>query len=164
MDFETAKRVFSRRYTCEHIPSWVFTEAKAGRYCAPQYRTDQEWFENTTFPLFGDYCESSNPSWPLGMRWGLETWELFKAGRLETQTAQAGPLLMIADGWRLPPGFPLVATGFRDPVNGVTKGNTYIALYGTEADGFGPDYVTFFDDFGRPRSAHASRFSIYKGA
>lgn len=165
MDFEKAKRMFRHRYTCEHIPRWAIAEAKKRRYYAPQYRTDREWFDNTVFTPGSRYCESSNASFPLGNKWAQDTMQLFLAGELADQTSQAGKLVMLADGANLPPGFPIVATGFRHDVTGVTLGRTYIAINGTEADEDHVfcDLVTFVDNMGRIRSAHATRFSIYRG-
>lgn len=71
-----AKARYVHRYTMEHVPAWAakpiyHDDRKQSLYYAPQYRTDKEWYENTTF--FGesdmadpDYCYSNNQSWPLG--------------------------------------------------------------------------------------------------
>lgn len=74
--FERAKAVYSNRYTMEHVPPWARTACEGnGRYYAPQYRTDAEWYANTTFPGESEWlphqarhCESNGQTWPLG-RW-----------------------------------------------------------------------------------------------
>lgn len=76
--FVQAKARFVNRFTCEHVPQW----AKSMRfrpegldhdvYYAPQYASDLEWYNNTTFPGEeghiggGLYCLSSAPTWPKG--------------------------------------------------------------------------------------------------
>ena len=67
-----AQARFVHRYTMEHKPAWANKPADNGKRYAPQYRSDAEWYANTTFPgepgLHGNckYCETHNPSWPLG--------------------------------------------------------------------------------------------------
>jgi len=76
--FEKACALFVNRYTMEHVPSWARQKTQEGKFYAPQYRSDREWYDNTVFP--GDirtdftappkgasYCESRNQTWPLGM-------------------------------------------------------------------------------------------------
>lgn len=73
MTFEEAKRRFPHRFTMEHAPGWAKEMAANGAYYAPQYRTDQEWFDNTDFDnglglsrTSLGFCASTNQSWPLG--------------------------------------------------------------------------------------------------
>lgn len=75
MNLEQAKRVYPHRYTMGHVPAWAKNRpcdsgGTETRYYAPQYRSDQEWFENTLFPPNNPFhksdCYSSNPTWPLG--------------------------------------------------------------------------------------------------
>lgn len=82
MTFEQAKSMYVHRFTMEHVPDWARgsfdgpcgDRELVGRYPAPQYRTDREWFENTKFPPDNPFavskrdksCYSTNPSWPLG--------------------------------------------------------------------------------------------------
>jgi hypothetical protein len=68
-----ARAQFVHRYTMEHIPAWARKPCEGnGKYYAPQYASDAEWYENTTFPGEGDihgnagHCESSGQTWPLG--------------------------------------------------------------------------------------------------
>lgn len=69
--FEQAKRQYVHRFTMEHVPGWARIPHN-GKYYAPQYATDLEWYKNTTFPgdkdhIGGnDHCCSSNETWPLG--------------------------------------------------------------------------------------------------
>lgn len=68
--FNTAKAQYQHRFTMEHVPQWANTPHN-GKYYAPQYRTDKEWYEKTLFPgepgsLFDDACYSTGQSWPLG--------------------------------------------------------------------------------------------------
>lgn len=77
MNFEIAKKQFIHRFTMEHVPRWSQQcNLGNGKFYAPGYRTDLEWFENTEFydPSVPDSeqlaskgsCYSSGPSWPLG--------------------------------------------------------------------------------------------------
>lgn len=72
MTFIDAKILYPNRYTMEHVPDWAFRPHQ-GKFYAPQYRTDREWYENTLFPGevghhgFGKDCYSSKGSWPLGL-------------------------------------------------------------------------------------------------
>jgi hypothetical protein len=58
----------------EYIPNWAKQPAPNGKFYAPQYKTDKEWFDNTQFPPNNPIarskrdtdCHSTNPSWPLG--------------------------------------------------------------------------------------------------
>lgn len=76
--FEEAKRKYVHRFTMEHVPAWALKDPgnprADGKPCfyAPQYRTDREWYDNTTFPgeagHDGDecHCYASGQTWPLG--------------------------------------------------------------------------------------------------
>lgn len=72
--FEQAKTRYVNRYTMEHVPGWTQIPCENGKYYAPQFRTDAEWYENTLFPEETDcpcsakdkYCFTTNQSWPLG--------------------------------------------------------------------------------------------------
>lgn len=78
INFEKAKGLYIYRYTMEHVPRWASephfdeTTKEFIGYYLPQYATDLEWYENTTFP--GEkhisnretYCESANQTWPMG--------------------------------------------------------------------------------------------------
>jgi len=67
-----AKAQFKNRYTLEHIPAWARTQCGNGKYYAPGYATDLEWYNNTEF--FGEgqaattrnECYSSNHTFPMG--------------------------------------------------------------------------------------------------
>lgn len=69
-----AKRQFVHRFTVEHVPPWARQPFDDGTYPAPQYASDQEWYDNTPFPGEGfitkwsRYCQSDNQTWPLGQR------------------------------------------------------------------------------------------------
>ena len=77
LTLEQAKARFPHRFTMEHCPAWALSPFNpdtklAGKYPAPQYRTDKEWYDNTVFPgelgVHGNcnHCHANNPSWPLG--------------------------------------------------------------------------------------------------
>lgn len=71
ISFELAKEEYVNRFTMEHVPEWALRQAPNGRYYAPQYATDSEWFANTSFPPNNPTgnnvgCLSINHSWPLG--------------------------------------------------------------------------------------------------
>lgn len=70
LPFDQACAQYVHRYTLQHIPQWAKQPASNGKYYAPQYLTDQEWYDNTVFPpdsLSDDHCMAVNQSWPLGM-------------------------------------------------------------------------------------------------
>ena len=67
-----AKSMYVHRFTMDHMPDWARTPAGNGKYYAPQYRSDQEWYDLTLFlgesPLASKgFCFSSNQTWPLGL-------------------------------------------------------------------------------------------------
>jgi hypothetical protein len=68
--FERAKAKYVHRFTMEHVPSWARKQRPDGRYYAPQYASDAEWFALTLFPpnemCYGTDCFSSGQTWPLG--------------------------------------------------------------------------------------------------
>lgn len=77
MSFENACRKYVHRFTMDHMPDWAKQPFLDGYFYAPQYKSDKEWYENTTFPGdtnypypsgwdSGRYCNSINQTWPLG--------------------------------------------------------------------------------------------------
>jgi hypothetical protein len=78
MTFNEATSRYVHRYTMEHVPAWARARpcdhgGTETRYYAPQFRSDREWYDNTTFPgepghLGGrKYCYTTGQTWPLGM-------------------------------------------------------------------------------------------------
>lgn len=73
LTLEQAKARYPHRFTMEHVPAWAADKRPDGNYYAPQYETDQEWYERTLFPGEGhvriteDHCTSNNPTWPMGL-------------------------------------------------------------------------------------------------
>lgn len=72
MNFEQARAAYPHRYTMEHVPAWAKRPAPNGKFYAPHYRTDREWYDKTLFPpnnprspVVTD-CHSAGQSWPLG--------------------------------------------------------------------------------------------------
>jgi hypothetical protein len=70
LSFKEACAQYVHRYTMEHVPNWASTPAPNGKYYAPQYKTDREWYANSEFPpdpvCYGTDCYSSGQTWPLG--------------------------------------------------------------------------------------------------
>jgi hypothetical protein len=70
--FEHACRVYVNRYTLTHKPQWAYKPRPDGKEYKPQYRSDREWYDNTSFPGEPNHigriteCYSRNASWPLG--------------------------------------------------------------------------------------------------
>lgn len=69
----TARAQYVHRYTLEHVPDWARRPCEGnGRFYAPQYRSDAEWYAATKFPGEGglsrrsDHCESFGQTWPFG--------------------------------------------------------------------------------------------------
>lgn len=63
------------RFTMEHIPEWYKNrpmQSGKGRYFAPHFRSDREWYDNTVFhgelKHYGGPTnyQSINQTWPLG--------------------------------------------------------------------------------------------------
>lgn len=72
MSFDRACASFVHRYTMEHKPAWASKPCSDGKFYAPQYATDREWYDNTTFPgepghLGDDHAYSTGQTWPLGI-------------------------------------------------------------------------------------------------
>lgn len=67
-----AQARYVHRFTAEHVPSWARQQRDDGTFYAPQYASDAEWFERSTFPGEGEiskrspFCQSTGQTWPLG--------------------------------------------------------------------------------------------------
>ncbi len=73
LPLEQAKQCYVHRYTMEHVPNWARKPCSGnGKYYAPQFKSDQEWYDNTHFPPHPDlpkhetHCYTSNQTWPKG--------------------------------------------------------------------------------------------------
>lgn len=70
--FEQACARYVHRFTCEHVPQWATRPLGHGRFYAPHFRTDREWYDATLFPGEPEHmngrkhCQTSNQTWPLG--------------------------------------------------------------------------------------------------
>jgi hypothetical protein len=70
--YQQAKARWVNRYTMEHVPSWARIADDNGKYYAPQFATDMEWYENTLFPGEAGHvgtaatCYTTGQTWPLG--------------------------------------------------------------------------------------------------
>lgn len=70
--FEQAKTQYVHRYTLDHVPAWAQDAAPNGKYYAPGFASDLEWYNATLFPgdpghVYGPgYCMARGQSWPLG--------------------------------------------------------------------------------------------------
>lgn len=70
--FEVACHRYRNRFTKDHVPEWALRPGPDGRYYAPQYESDREWYASTFFPGEEGYvgnghdCYSRGPTWPLG--------------------------------------------------------------------------------------------------
>lgn len=66
-------RAFVHRFTMEHVPRWARTPFADGRFPSPQFKSDAEWLERTSFATRKDgrldtrakFCDS-DPTWPMG--------------------------------------------------------------------------------------------------
>ncbi len=71
LTFEQATARYVHRFTGDYIPDWAKRPHK-GKYYAPQFRTDREWYDNTRFPKEsgwlsrGTDCYTTGQTWPLG--------------------------------------------------------------------------------------------------
>lgn len=79
ISFEQAKARYIHRFTMEHVPAWSRLRPcdQGGTetwFCAPQFRTDREWYDNTLFPGEGHvgkretHCYTTGHTFPLGIR------------------------------------------------------------------------------------------------
>lgn len=71
VSFELAKARYVHRYTMDHVPAWARAKAHNGKFYAPQYRSDREWYELTKFHGESEladkkHCYSSGQTWPVG--------------------------------------------------------------------------------------------------
>jgi len=70
------KRRFVHRFTKDHKPEWANRARPDGKPYKPQFASDQDWLNNTSFHIKSDgtldnrykYC-CSNPTWPEGTAW-----------------------------------------------------------------------------------------------
>lgn len=77
LTLDQARARYPHRFTMDYSPRWAKEPFEAGplagKYPAPQYASDLEWYENTVFPgepgLHGNckHCQSGRPTWPLGL-------------------------------------------------------------------------------------------------
>jgi hypothetical protein len=71
LSFERAKALYVNRFTAEHKPAWANERALNGKFYAPQFSSDREWYEHTLFHGESDmadrrHCYTSGQTWPLG--------------------------------------------------------------------------------------------------
>lgn len=69
--FAAAKAQYPHRFTMEHVPAWAREPAPSGKFYAPHFRSDREWYDNTEFPAprsRARHCYTSGQTWPVG-RW-----------------------------------------------------------------------------------------------
>ena len=72
MSYHEACACYVHRYTMDHVPNWAKRPAPNGKYYAPQYRSDAEWYQNTVFPPHNPIgprctdCYTTGQTWPLG--------------------------------------------------------------------------------------------------
>lgn len=73
LSFNEACARFVNRYTAEHVPTFARKMNPCnGKFYAPQFASDLEWYENTRF--YGEpghiggraYCHTTGQTWPLG--------------------------------------------------------------------------------------------------
>lgn len=71
LTLEEAKTRYIHRYTMDHVPTWARARAANGKFYAPHFRSDQEWYEHTLFKgeselATSKYCYTFGQTWPLG--------------------------------------------------------------------------------------------------
>jgi hypothetical protein len=71
LSFARATALYVNRYTMEHVPNWAKPRAHNGRYYAPHFRTDREWYDHTRFNGESEMadkgaCYTTGHTWPLG--------------------------------------------------------------------------------------------------
>jgi len=73
LPFEQATARYVHRYTMDHVPAWA-TKPHAGRYYAPQFRSDREWYEHTKFKGEPGYLGAKGDCYTTGQTWPLGQW------------------------------------------------------------------------------------------
>jgi hypothetical protein len=71
LSFQAATSKYVHRYTAEHVPQWARTPAPNGKFYAPHFGSDREWYDNTLFHgesalASRKHCYTSGQTWPLG--------------------------------------------------------------------------------------------------
>lgn len=73
ISFKEACEIYIHRFTMDHIPAWAANPMADGKYYAPQFRSDAEWYANTLFTgesgiPHPDWigCYTTGQTWPLG--------------------------------------------------------------------------------------------------
>lgn len=73
LTLDQARAQFTNRYTVDHVPAWASQPCEGnGLFYAPQFASDQEWYENTKFHGEAGHigkrteCHSSRQTWPYG--------------------------------------------------------------------------------------------------
>lgn len=72
LTLKQAQKQFPHRFTMEHVPRMAKDMLPNNKYPAPQYRTDQEWYDNTVFHgepgHFGpkNTCVCTAATFPMG--------------------------------------------------------------------------------------------------
>ena len=71
ISFDQARNQYGHRFTADHIPAWAEKRLDVGKYYAPQYDSDAQWYERTLFNgedeiADKNHCYSADESWPLG--------------------------------------------------------------------------------------------------
>lgn len=71
LSFTEATARYVHRFTGDHVPQWARRPHK-GRYYAPQFASDREWYDHTRFPGELGYlglvpdCYTTGHTWPIG--------------------------------------------------------------------------------------------------
>lgn len=71
ISYEEARRRYTKRFTMEHMPAWAKKRLPNGKYPAPKYANDLEWYTRTEFIGEGTlnvsrYIRENQPSYPIG--------------------------------------------------------------------------------------------------
>jgi hypothetical protein len=72
ISFKSACSEYENRYTMEHVPAWAKIKCENGKFYAPQFASDKEWYDSTLFPgesFVGEkevHCFTQNQTWPIG--------------------------------------------------------------------------------------------------
>jgi hypothetical protein len=73
--FQIACAQYVHRFTMQHIPQWARKPCEGnGKFYAPAYRTDAEWYNNTKFPGEDGHIGNRNHCFTTGQTWPLGQW------------------------------------------------------------------------------------------
>ncbi len=123
---QNARAIYVNRFTMEHVPDYA-ARPFDGKYYAPQFRSDREWYDNTRFPGETGHISGGTDCYTRGQTWPLGHW-LDAPYREADVDAPAAP--------KVPLGFTHAEVESRVRVDTVSDLQEYLNEYGVKCDDF----------------------------